>query len=145
MPSKKKSSKKKKATRAVRPRPKVDSKPVSPPETDATLPAQAGKPWQFRPEILLLLVVAVLALVALGVLGYLRKDHVTPASTSSVSDDAPSTLQVVGGEGSDSTGSANMLQPQPSGLQQVPTMQQSGGANLQAPTTPELTPQTLPH
>ena len=144
MPSKKKSSKKKKATRAVRPRPKLDFEPVSPPETEATLPTQAGKPWQLRPKILLLLVIAVLALAALGVLGFLKKNHVTPVSNSSVSDDTPGILQVVGGEGSGSTGSANILQPQPSGLQQVPTMQQSNGANLQAPNTPEITPQTLP-
>lgn len=144
MPSKKKLSKKKKATRAARPQPKLDSKPVSPPETEATLLEQAGKPWQFRPKILLLLVIAVLAFVALGVLGYLQKNHVTPASTSSVSDDTPSTLQVVSDEGNGSAGSASILQPQPSGLQQVPTMQQSEGANLQAPNTPEITPQTLP-
>ena len=144
MPSKKKPSKKKKAARAVRPQPKLDSQPVSPPETEATLQAQAGKHWQLRPEILILLVIVLLALATLGALGYLQKNRVTPVSTSSISDDTPSTLQVVGGEDGGSTGSASLLQPQPSGLQQVPTMRQSEGANLQAPNTPEITPQTLP-
>jgi hypothetical protein len=150
MANKKKSSNKKKASRAARPKsakpstkPSSAAKPVSQTEAQVLPPEPVSQPWRLRPEVLLLLVSAVLALVVIGVLANFRKSQVTPAPTSSVYDDTPSTLQVVGGEGTGSTSSADTLQPQPSGLQQVPTTRQANDTNLQAPNTPEINPSTL--
>jgi hypothetical protein len=146
MANKKKSSNKKKASRAARPKsakPSSASKPVSQTEAEIIPAAPASQPLRIRPEVLLLVISAVLAFVVIGILGNLRKSHITPAPTPSVSDDTPSTLQVVGGEGTGSTSSADTLQPQPSGLQQVPTTRQANDTNLQAPNTPEINPSTL--
>jgi hypothetical protein len=147
MASKKKPSNKpnkKKASRAARSKPGTGSKPVSQTEAELIPPALVSQPRRLRPEVLVLVIIAVLAVVVVGVLGSLKKSPVAPAPTSGVSDDTPSTLQVVGGNGTGSTGSADALQPQPGGLQQAPTTQAANGTALQAPNTPGINPLTLP-
>jgi hypothetical protein len=145
MATKKKSSNKKKTTpRAVRSKPRTGLKPTIQAEAESTPVAQTSKPRRLRREVLLWLAIAVLAFVVVGALENLKKNRVAPVPTSSVSDNTPSTLQVVGGEGASSTGTADMLQPQPSGLQSALTTQPANNTNLQAPNTPQLNPATLP-
>jgi hypothetical protein len=135
MPKKKSTKKKPIAS----PRPKVAAPKAPPAEVLAAEPTAI----HWKQAGLLAVALIVLVLIVLG--SVLRTTSSKIDAPSDSSSSSPSTLQVTvdNSGGVSSNGSSDALQPQPGNLQQAPTTQSNNSVNLQAPSTPEITPGTM--
>ena len=136
MPSKKKNTRKSRAQKQVSKKPPVKKTPASEAVAPIVEPVVAKKQPNWLPWIPLAVVVVLLIFSVVYTISR-RSGQAAPEQSQS-SDNSPSDLIVVPGQGGNAASpqSSGALQPQVKGLQQAPSTQSAGGPSLQVQTAP---------